>query len=458
MRSIFWKGMLAFVVVILVAVGTVALLAGRVAETEFRRYAMTHGGMWSRQIAELEAYYAEHGSWQGVQDELDRLPGIGMGHRRGRGGEPSFEVRVADARGRIVADTAGSPTGSVSPGELEQGIPIEVDDRIAGYLLPSTEALRDLPLEPSQVQFLERIRTALLVGGLAAMGVALLVGGLLFRSIVHPLRRLTAASQTIARGDLSVRAPVRGGDEVARLARSFNDMADSLARAEAARRNQTADIAHELRTPLTVLRGTLEAMVDGVYPANDENLSAALAQVGTLSRLVDDLRLLALADAGRLTLHRGALNPRRILREMVEAHQPQAQERGISLLLDAPRALPMVLGDRDRLAQVMGNLLGNSLRHVPQGGHIVVQAEARGREVVIRVIDDGPGVGQEDISRLFERFWRGDPARQRATGGSGLGLAIARYIVEAHGGRIWAEATPGGGLTVAFTLPVAALA
>jgi signal transduction histidine kinase len=196
-------------------------------------------------------------------------------------------------------------------------------------------------------------------------------------------------------------------------------------------------------------------MLDGVYSTDSENLHAALSQTRTLSRLIEDLRLLALADAGKLHLEKDCLELDAFLREVVEAYQPQAVEREIALAFETPAALPAVCVDRDRLTQVMGNLLSNALHYVPRGGHIGVEIRREDDEVVVSVIDDGPGVSPEDLPHVFERFWRADPARQRATGGSGLGLSIARYVVEAHGGRIWAEPTPGGGLAVRFSLPVA---
>jgi two-component system sensor histidine kinase BaeS len=456
-HSLFWKGMLAFLAVILVAVGAVALLVRWTTEDAFRRYAATHGGAWNRQVMGLTAYYATNGSWEGVQDVLTTRPwGQGLG---GRGvGPPQLDFQLADGEGRLIGDTSGVPFGSVSQEELEAATAIEVDGQVVGYLLPSTQVPPALPLDQPQEEFLTRFRTALWVAVLVALVAALVVGGLLFRSIVAPLRRLTAASHAIAEGNLSTRASVRGKDEVSRLATSFNQMAESLQRAEEARRSQTADIAHELRTPLTVLQGTLEAMLDGVYPADRENLLGALFQVRTLTRLVGDLRLLALADAGRLRLQKVPLDLRTFLQEVVEAHRPQAQRRGVTLALETPPALPLVLADRDRMAQVMGNLLSNGLHYVPEGGHVTVRVTDGGREVTVAVADDGSGVSPEDLPHLFERFWRGDPTRRRATGGSGLGLAIARYIVEAHGGRIWAKPTAGGGLTVAFTLRAAALA
>lgn len=459
MRSLFWKGMLAFLAVIVVAVGTVALLVGRTTETEFRQYALLYGGIWNHSVQELATYYADHGSWEGLEVSPWTPPGMMGSGGRGRGGQGAGPVdlhyRVTDSAGEIVGDTAGQATGSATAEELAGGIAIQVDGETVGYLLPLTQSTTTLPLDAPQAQFLARIRTTLWVAALAALAVALLVGGFLFRSIIAPLRRVATASQAIARGDLSARAPAGGRDEVGRLALAFNQMAESLAAAEEARRNQSADIAHELRTPLTVVQGTLEAMLDGVYPPDQENLLAALSQVRTLARLVEDLRLLALADAGQIRLRKAPLNLRPFLHEVVEAHQPQAQQGGVTLLVETPRALPLVLADRDRLTQVLGNVLGNALRYVPEGSTVIVRVVDAGREVTVTVADNGPGVAPDDLHYLFKRFWRGDPARRRATGGSGLGLAIARHLVEAHGGRIWAEPTPGGGLSVIFSLPAA---
>jgi len=459
MSSLFWKGMLAFLVVILVAVGTVALLTGRVTDRAFRQYALTRSGIWEGLTTELADYYVEQGSWEGIQDVLaglrDRWP-RGRDRDGALPGPPPrmVDFRIADAQGQVVGDTLGVPRGTLSRNDLTSAVPIEAEETVVGYLLPAFRNPPDWPLDAAQATFISTVRRILWIGMGAALAVALIVGGLLFRSITAPLRELTAASEAIAQGDLSARAEVRGADEVAQLADSFNEMAESLTQMETARRNQTADIAHELRTPLTVLQGTLEAMLDGVYPADSDNLQAALRQTRTLARLIEDLRVLALADAGKLRLEEQSLDLQVFLGEVVEAYQPQAIEQGIALVLEAVPSLPAVTVDRDRLAQVMGNLLSNSLRYLPRGGHINVAARETTQELVVDVIDDGPGVSSSELDRLFERFWRVDPARQRATGGSGLGLSIARHIVEAHGGRIWAEPTPGGGLTVRFSLPV----
>ncbi|MEA3308643.1 MAG: ATP-binding protein [Chloroflexota bacterium] len=456
MRSLFWKGMLAFFIVILVAVGTVALLSNWITETEFRRYAFTHGGQWERQLTELHAYYVEHGSWAGLQAALPLLSGAHRGEGPGWGTTGSeLHFRVTDAAGVVVGDTTGSPTGTLSSTALRGGLTIELAGETVGYLLPiAVDGHAAAHLAPEQTEFLERVHTVLWIAALAAASVALLVGGLLFRSIIAPLQYLTAASQTIAGGDLSARAEVQGQDEIAQLATSFNQMADNLARAAEARRHQTADVAHELRTPLTIVRGILEAMLDGVYPTNRANLQASLAQVHTLSRLVQDLQLLALADAGELHIHPASLELSTFLSQVVESYQLQATERQIALTLDTPATLPPVQADRDRLAQVLGNLLSNALRYLSPGGEIVVRATVQSEELRVSVSDDGPGIPAEDLPHLFERFWRGDCARSRATGGSGLGLTIARSLIVAHGGRLWAASTEGEGSTFTFALPL----
>ena len=449
--------MLAFLVVILVAVGTVALLSGWVTATEFRRYA-SYGGRWEQPVAKLADYYSAHNSWEGVPDTLQPLPGQEIespGRGMGRGGTPTNDFQVTDAAGRVVGSTMGSLGDTLSQAELTNGIPIPVKGRIVGYLIPAHQANAQIPpaLDIEQTQFLERVRAALWIAALAAAAVALIIGGLLFRSVVTPLHRLTLASQTIAEGDLSIRAPIQGQDEVAQLAAAFNRMTDSLTQAESARRNQIADISHELRTPLTVLRGTLEAMLDGIYPTDRDNLLATQAQVHTLTRLVEDLRLLALADAGQLSLYTDSLDIVILLRETVANHQLQAQERDVRLTLETPPSPKLVLADRDRLIQVLGNLLSNALRYVPAGGLIAVQVKEQRQKVIVTIADDGPGIAAEDLPHLFDRFWRGDRARRQATGGSGLGLTIARQLIEAHGGHLWAQSVEGEGSTFAFALP-----
>jgi signal transduction histidine kinase len=471
--SLYQKGLLAFALVILVAVTTVLLLVSRQTETGFRQYALLYSGRAQNIGASLLIYYQTHGSWDGVQAALPMLtPAIGAPQGQGRGdsgrgggqvGEQGnadyWNFRVANASGEVIAQLTGAPDGPLSRTELARALPLSLDGVIVGYLLPDAVSVRGFALGGPEEQYLRQVRLALWTGAVVAFLAALLVGGLLMGGIVAPVRRLTHAAEQIAQGDLQVPMAtiyprtLASRDEIGQLGRAFNTMAESLVSSQATRQAQTADIAHELRNPLAVLRGTLEAIADGVYAPTPENIDPALAQVQTLTRLVDDLHLLALADAGELHIMRQPIALRTLLSCVVEAHRVPFEERGLDLTCALPTTLPDVSGDSDRLAQVVGNLLANALHHVPRGGRVHLTAAAKNSGVVVSVIDHGPGVAEADLPRLFERFWRGDPSRSRDTGGSGLGLAIARRIVEAHNGRIWAEATPGGGLTAAFWLP-----
>jgi signal transduction histidine kinase len=492
--SLYQKGMLAFALVILIAVATVLLLVSRQAETGFRQYAILYSGGAQNSgrtqsiAANLRTYYQSHGGWDGVQAALETLianpsgpqgagPGDAQGQRRGgppadHGNAAAWDFRVADAQGRVVAHTdggsaaggdatGGDATGALTNAERARALPLTVEGDVVGYLLPDVANVRTVALGGPEEHYLRQIRTALWTGAAVAFLAALLVGGLLMRGIVAPVRRLTRAAEQIAQGDLAARAtPARDGrpgpnDEIGQLSRAFDTMAESLARSQSARRAQTADIAHELRNPLAVLQGTLEAVADGVYAPTPDNLDPALAQVQTLTRLVEDLRVLALADAGELRLERQRIAPGALLTRIAEAHRRPFAEHDIALTLALLDALPAIDGDPDRLTQVLDNLLANARHHVPAGGHVNVTAAAEGGGIAIAVIDDGPGVPADQLPHLFERFWRGDPSRSRDTGGSGLGLAIARRIIEAHGGHIAAAPTPGGGLTVTIALPAA---
>jgi two-component system sensor histidine kinase BaeS len=279
----------------------------------------------------------------------------------------------------------------------------------------------------------------------------------------RPLMDLTKATRAVAAGDLSARVPVRHQGEVRELTVAFNAMAEELARADELRRNLTADVAHELRTPLSVIQGKLEGVLDGVYPATPEHVEPILEETRLLSHLVEDLRLLALAEAGQLALDRRAMDVGDLLRDAQVNFGPQAADRGVTLALDLPPELPRVVADWRRIAQVLGNLLTNALRHTPQGGCVTLSAVVipppggeAGRGVVgVTVADTGTGVPPEDLPYIFERFWRGDRSRSRAGGGIGLGLAIARQLVEMHGGTIRVESKPGEGSRFRFTLPTA---
>jgi two-component system OmpR family sensor kinase/two-component system sensor histidine kinase BaeS len=267
----------------------------------------------------------------------------------------------------------------------------------------------------------------------------------------------------MAGGDLSVRVGNSAVREIDDLAGAFNTMASSLSDADRQRRQMTADVAHELRTPLAIIRGRLEGMQDGIYSATPEQIATLLNETALLERLIEDLRLLALADAGQLPLYKESIAPGALIHSVAQSFAQQARSRGVELRVAELPSLPEVEADPQRIAQVLSNLVANSLGHTPAGGPVLlsawvgVQDPVERRAVYVSVSDTGSGIAPGDLSHIFDRFYRADPARARAGGGAGLGLAIAKRIIEAHQGTIHAQSALGKGTTVSFSLPITPL-
>ena len=451
--------MAAFALVLAVGVGGVTLIARQTTTSEFQYYMFGGGSGLDQVAAQLADYYAQNGSWDGVETFLD---GSGMSGGRGmmRGYGSGRRIVIADALGNVVADSTGAASGQLPASQLARGVPITVRGQRVGTLLAlGTGGLGPMGgmMGAAEQAFLDRVNRAVLLAGLAAGVLALLLGFVVFRGVTAPLSRLTHAAHAVAAGDLAQRVQIHSGDEIADLGSAFNSMAENLQRGEQLRREMTADIAHELRTPLSVIQGSLEAVLDGVYPADAEHIQPALDQAQLLARLVEDLRTLALAEAGQLSLDRQPTDAVELVKRVVASFEPQATDKRVTLVVDTPPSLPRVQADGQRIAQVLTNLLGNALRYTPENGRVDVRLRAEPRSVLITVTDTGPGISADDLPHIFDRFYRADKSRSRDPrngGSSGLGLAIARSIVAAHGGRIWAESKTGQGTTLAFTLPI----
>lgn len=305
----------------------------------------------------------------------------------------------------------------------------------------------------AQQEYYRQMSTYLWVAGGAGVIIALLLGWLLSRQTVKPLGEIAGAARRVAAGDLNQKVNTRSYGEVSELASSFNNMAETLRHDRDLRRNMAADIAHELRTPLSVLQANIEGMQDGVVPVNPGTLNSLHAETVELTRLVEDLRTLSLAEARNLSFEYQATDLAALTLRVAEEFRARAAGQQVEIKITPTENLPPVTIDPTRTAQVLRNLLDNALRYSPEASTIEMALKAGDIGVILEVTDRGPGIAEEHLPFIFERFYRVDRSRARSTGGSGLGLAIARQLTEAQGGTISAESALGHGSTFRVTLP-----
>jgi two-component system sensor histidine kinase BaeS len=452
LRSLGIKLVLAFLIVSLTGPGLTVLLARQATTNEFGHFVFRQ----NRQelVTQLSDFYSQGSSWQGVEQYV---PGRGMEATMGQmhGPGPNDFLAVANQSGVVVRSGAGFPLGAQVPSDvLTAGIPIDVNGQQVGTLLEGRSPFASLPTAGQD--FLRQVNLALIVATLAATALALILGVLLTRALTRPVQELTEATRAVASGELGRVVEVRSHDEIGELAASFNRMSTDLALARDHRRQLTADVAHELRTPLTLILGHAEALSEGVLPADKKNLRMIHEEAERLSRLVEDLRLLSRAEAGDLPLSLSQTRPDGLVEKVVAKHGAAAAQKQVEVGLKLAGPLPKIQADPDRLTQVLDNLLENAIRHAPRAGRVSVTARASGDRVRFEVQDSGSGIAPEDLSRVFERFYRSDAARSRDSGGSGLGLAIAKSIVEAHGGEIGVSSPEGQGALFWFEIPKAA--
>ena len=435
--------LVAFTIAILVAIGITFLFVGLATRGEIQQFHERGLQVHTARVEHiLSCYYQEQGNWTGVQPFVEQME-ILRGQR----------VVLTDAGGIVVADSRGDLLGKQyhpdSPGKFL--LPPGEDDvfgKVYIYPMPPPEDFT------SPQGLIKPISHFLLWGGLVAIAIALLVTFILSRRILAPVKSLTLAARRLGQGDFSQRVQSKDRGEIGELAQTFNSMASDLERAEKLRQNMVADVAHELRTPLANVRGYLEALRDGVIKPDTETIRSLDEEANLLSRLVEDLQELSLAETGELKLIYQPADISRLINQVVAAVQMQAKAKGISMSIDSAEALPAVNIDSQRIKQVLRNLLDNAITHTNKGDAITVIARKRPNCVKVTVTDTGKGIPPETIPNIFERFYRVDKSRARATGGSGLGLTIAKRLVEAHGGKIEVQSEPGKGSTFSFTIPV----
>ena len=304
--------------------------------------------------------------------------------------------------------------------------------------------------------FGESLALSLGLGIAAATATAAAIGWLVSNRIVRPVHALAGAAQQVSRGDYQARVSIAGDDELTVLARAFNEMAGSLASAEERRRRLLADVAHELRTPLATIDAYLEGLADGVVQPQPETWQLLRRESARLNRLSDDITRVSRAEEHQLELHPERVRPQELIETAARAAAPGYAGKGVELRVEPDHQAPTITADRDRLAEVLANLLENALRHTPATGCVTLAATRDGDRAVLSVTDTGEGLDATELERVFERFYRTDAARSRDRGGSGIGLTISRALVEAHGGTLWAESGgPGKGSRFVCSLPSA---
>jgi signal transduction histidine kinase len=359
-------------------------------------------------------------------------------------------VLLADPEGTVVYAPDSRYLGRrLSGDQLEEGEAIALADGGVWTVIPSRIVLGQEILEQG---FLRTTRRSLWLAGLAAVGVAILLSIFLLRQMTSPLRRLDAATRRIAKGEFNERVGIQTSDEIGRLARSFNEMAESLERAERTKKQMIADVSHELRTPLAAVRSALEALRDGLIEPTPATLASLHDKILLTTRLVRDLHQLTLADAGRLSIQPAPCRIEEIVNTIGDTIGVQLEDSNVRLDRRIAADLPAIVVDRQRIEQVFLNLLANAIRHTPEGGSISISAIEHPDGIQVSVCDSGPGLTKTDLAHVFDRFYRADDTRT-SDGGAGLGLAIAKALVEAHGGRIRAENGPTGGACFHVVFP-----
>jgi len=438
------------IVVLIIAVGTVAFFASRSMTSQFR---LSVQGILDYPSLNIDAkinainkLLTTHSGDRPIWEDLQVL-----GEQLERTSQARFVF--ADLDGNVLSDSAGILIGEQINTNLSKPFAAFLIEKtpVLAYIVP----LDDFNITAIEDQFISSVNRSLLIAIAVAGLVGLLLTLLLSQSILIPIDALTSASRAMEKGDLNQRVEVKSKDELGQLGKAFNSMAEGLNRLEQLRRNMVTDVAHELRTPLSNIRGYLEALRDGVVEPTPEAIASIHEEAMLLNRLVDDLQELALAEAGQLDLVRQPVDLREVVQKAVQSLNNQTSEKNVSIEVLLPDDLPLVEADAERMGQVLRNLINNAAINTPTGGEICIEARVCDSQVAVSIKDNGVGISKEHLPFVFERFYRADRSRARSTGGAGLGLAIVKQLVEAQGGQVEINSQIDVGTTVTFTSPIA---
>lgn len=438
------------IVVLIVAVATVAFFASRSTTSQFR---VSLQGVLDYPSLDVDAkintinkllttHSGDRPIWEDIQVLAEHLE------------RTSYARFVfADLDGNVMSDSAGILTGEQINTSLSKPFAVFLIEKtpVLAYIVP----LQDFDIAAVENQFISSVNRSLLIAIAVAGLVGLLLTILLSQSILRPIDALTSAAKAMEKGDLSQRVEIKSKDELGQLGKAFNSMAEGLNRLEQLRRNMVTDVAHELRTPLSNIRGYLEALRDGVVEPTPEAITSLHEEAMLLNRLVDDLQELALAEAGQLNLVRQPVDLHMLISKTVQSLNALIAEKDVTVGVHLPEDLPLIEADAERMGQVLRNLINNAVVNTPPGGEIQIGARAVNSQVAVSIQDNGVGISQEHLPFVFERFYRVDKSRARSTGGAGLGLAIVKQLVEAQGGQVEINSQLNVGTTVTFTSPIA---
>ena len=467
--SLIYKLMGAFLLLIVVSALIITISTMVTTRSAFDQYSNANRKNWSSRLADtLIDYYETNGSWDGIDSLMASTlttgqssePGMfgkgkdGMRHSMSMGmmGDDEQHVLLADKNAVILFDSSGEHTGKqMSGNDRQKGITLLSGSTAIGTLVVSKEAIGS---GTPAAAFLTSVNRSIVASVVVSLLIAIILGAVLFNQVTSPLRQLKKAADAVGVGNFKERVSIHSRDEFADVGRSFNQMAESLEKAEENRLHYMADIAHELRTPLTAIQGTIEAMQDKILPLDEEQLDNLHSQTDLLNRLVNDLRLLSLAETGHLKLDLKRINPGELTRQTIESMRPLAGQRSINIQLDIQENIPECQLDTDRYAQIINNLFSNALRYTPEGGTITAKLALMANTLELSITDTGSGITAEDLPHVFDRFYRADKSRSRASGGAGLGLAIVKHLVEAHGGRITVKSPVDSGHGTRFEIQI----
>jgi signal transduction histidine kinase len=436
---------LAFLLVSILAIGLAALfIQGRIAY-EFNRY--IEGQQQNDFVFAVSSYYRANNTFNGVDTYLREnqlLPPLNEVN------PPLQPYVLVDSKRVVIIASAPYVMGEkVRQGDIDKGIPIESNGETVGTVISTGQPLVRKPIDQ---KYIDQINQALWIAAFGGVLIAILLGFIITRSLTRPIRELTHAAHKMAQGKLEQEIPIRSQDELGELTQAFNQMSVELTKANQARKQMTADVAHDLRNPLTVISGYLESLQDGKLKSTPERFATMHMEVQHLQHLVEDLRLLSLADSGELRLHLEPTPPADLLKRVASAYCHQAEIQKIELTVELDVNLPEINIDIERMEQVIGNLISNAMRYTPEGGQIHLSAKQVERNLILGVTDTGIGISPDILPHIFERSYRGDSSRSGTE--SGLGLAIAKSIVELQGGNIKAEIRTEQGSQFLIAIPI----